>query len=144
MVKLKQCDSRWGWKNIGKSNSTICAYGCLITSLSMLSDYYGCYKNPGWIASNLKFLNDLLLWKSIDSNLCFSFKWRYYKHEKEIFTEAINKNPKTAVVLNVNGGRHWVLATKKIWGGYMTADPWTGWYKFYSDSSVVGGAVLTK
>jgi hypothetical protein len=144
MVKLRQCDPRWAKVKIGNSSSTICAYGCLITSLSMLSDYYKCYKNPEWMAKNLKFLNDLLIWKSIDGKLCFKFKWRYYKHEKEIFTKAINSNPRTAVVLNVSGGRHWVVATRKIPLGYWTVDPLTGKSTFYRDSSVVGGAVLEK
>lgn len=142
MIKLSQRDPRWSWKKIGNSNSTIGAYGCTITCIAMASDYFRCYHDPGWMAKYLKFLNDLVIWQSIEKVCCFKFKWRYYKHDKPVFAEALI-NPKTVLLLNVQSGRHWVIATKKVWGGYWVVDPWTGRSTYYLDNSVVGGTVLT-
>lgn len=142
MIKLSQRDARWDWKTIGKSKSLIRNYGCTITSISMASDYFGCYHDPAWMAKNLSFQNDLVLWESINKVLCFGFQFRHYKNNKDVFIEAI-KNPKTVLLLNVYN-RHWVIATKRLIGSYMVVDPWTGKNKVFFDSSVSGGAVLSK
>lgn len=143
MIKLSQLDKRWCWKPIGNSKSTIGRYGCTITAISMASDYYKCFKDPAWMAKNLKFLVDKVIWSSIGNVCCFKFKWRYYKHEQKIFTDAI-KDPATVLLLNVNGGAHWVIATKKVPFGYWVTDPLGGKASYYSHGAVVGGAVLTR
>ena len=142
MVKYKQCNPRWGWKKIGNSTSKICRYGCTISSLAMASDYFGCSRDPAWMAKYLKFAVDKVIWQSIEKVCCFKFKWRYYKHEEKIFTEAI-KNPDTVCLLNVMNGAHWVIATRKIPFGYIVVDPLTGGNKTYF-KGIVGGTILTK
>lgn len=142
MIKLSQRDPRWAGKTIGKSQSLMKDYGCTITSVSMASDYFGCYKDPAWLAKNLLFNNDLLLWQSINKVLCFRFSYRYYRLNLTVFANAL-KDPKTVLLLNVYN-RHWVIATKRLIGSYMVVDPWTGTTKVYSDSSISGGTVLIK
>jgi len=143
MIHISQRDNKWGWKKIGNSNSLIRDYGCTITALAMGADYFGDYQNPGWMAKNLKFLVDKIIWQSINKVLDFHFKFRYYKNETKIFGNAINKNPKQVVLLEIKR-RHWVIGTKRLIGGYMVVDPWDAKSKFMFDSVVTGGTILEK
>ena len=142
MQRLSQQDPRWGNKTIGKSNSLVKDFGCTITSISMASDYFKCFKDPGFLAKNLSFLVDKVIWSSIQKVLCFRFEWRFYKHDEVRIKEALN-NPNKVCLLNVYN-RHWVVAVKKVPFGYWVADPWIGKDKFYATSSISGGAILTK
>jgi hypothetical protein len=142
MVKLRQGNAKWAWKPIGKSKSTIGRYGCTITSIAMASDYFGCFRDPAWMAKNLNFLVDKVIWKSIEKVLCFKFLWRYYSRDDKAFAEAL-KNPKRVCLLNVMNGAHWVIATQKLPFGYWTVDPLTGKSTYYA-KGIVGGAVLEK
>ena len=142
MVYLSQKDLRWGGKPIGNSKSLIKDFGCTITSISMASDYFGCFQNPGWMAKNLLFAVDKVIWSSIRKVLCFGFEWRYYYHDQVKFAEAI-KNLKKVCLLEIKK-KHWVIALKKIPGGYWVADPWDSRRKFMLNSSVSGGSVLIK
>ena len=143
MIKLSQLNEAWKWKTIGKSKSTIGRWGCTITSLSMASDYFKCYRDPAWMAKYLEFAVDKVIWSSIEKVLCFKFKWRYYKHEQKIFTEAL-RDPATVLLLNVKNGAHWVIATKKVPFGYWVTDPLGGKASYYFHTSVVGGTVLIR
>jgi len=143
MIKLSQRDNRWSFKTIGNTKVTIGAMGCTITCLSMASDWFGCYHDPDWMAKNLSFTNDAkVYWSSIDRQTCFKFEWRFYKYEESRILEAI-KNPNKVCLLNVYN-KHWVLAVKKIIGGFWVVDPWTGGNKFYATGSISGGAILKK
>jgi len=124
---LSQRDPVWAGENIGKTNIKIGRYGCTITCLSMLSDYFGCFKTPAWMGDNLRFTNQALLyWQSVSERLCFNFARRYYGVNYPVIDEAL-KNPKKAVILEVEH-YHWVLAIGKIpfTKIYRIADPWTG------------------
>ena len=35
LIRISQCDPRWGSKKIGKSKTTVCKAGCLLTALTM-------------------------------------------------------------------------------------------------------------
>lgn len=142
MIHLSQRDARWGGKTIGKSTSLIKDYGCTITCLSMLSDYFGAFRYPSWMATNLSFLVDKVIWKSVSEKLTFNFVWRFYGFQENRIDEAI-KNPKTACLLEIKK-RHWVVAARKLPGGYWTIDPWTGRGNFYLKSSISGGATFIK
>ena len=143
MLKLSQRNLVWSFKTIGKSSSTIGALGCTITCISMASYWFGCYKDPAWMAKNLRFLKDLIIWQSIGEKLCFGFEWRFYKYDEKRILDGL-KDPNKVCLLQVYG-RHWVLAAKKIpFIGYLTIDPWIGGYKTYSISSISGGAILRK
>jgi len=139
-IKLSQRDPHWSFKTIGNSKSTIGAYGCTLTCVSMASSWFNCYQDPAWMAKNLRYLNDLIIWQSINEKTCFDFEWRYYKNDQAKFKEAIS-NPRKICMLQVFG-RHWVLATSKLWTGYTAVDPWTGTFKYYANTAVSGGTVL--
>jgi lysozyme len=139
-IKLSQRDPKWSFKTIGNSNSTIGMYGCTITCISMASSWFNCFQDPSWMAKNLRFLNDLVLWKSIDEKTCFDFEWRFYKYDALRISDGINSVNKICL-LNVYN-RHWVVALKKVPLGYWVADPWSGIGKFYLTSSISGGAIL--
>lgn len=127
MKILSQKDPRWSKEKIGKSDSTIGRYGCTITCLSMLSDWYGDYKRPDWLAKNLSFTNEgKILWKSIDGKLPFNFEYRFYTfNEARVYDILVSKD--NSCVLQVNNYSHWVLpiSFSKI-TGYRIADPLDG------------------
>jgi ABC-type bacteriocin/lantibiotic exporter with double-glycine peptidase domain len=127
MILIWQKDRRWSSKFIGNSKETIFKSGCVITSLSMLSEWYGKYKDPEWMAKNLSFtLEGLILWKSItESILPMKFIYRYYtKNDVKIKEILASKN--SACILQVNGN-HWVvlIGYSKMFG-YKVADPFYG------------------
>ncbi len=47
-----QRDNQWGSQYIGKSNSTMAEYGCLVTSMAMVASHYHKSLTPGQIASS--------------------------------------------------------------------------------------------
>ena len=141
LIILSQQDPHWGFKPIGNSAYLIKDWGCVVTSISIASSWFGCYQNPGQIAKNLNFTADArILWQSISLKTCFQFEWRFYKHDAILIGDAL-KDPRKVCLLNVYG-RHWVLALRKLPGGYWVADPWLGNKKFYLTSAVSGGAIL--
>lgn len=142
MIILSQRDPRWSFKTIGKSKSTIGAYGCTITCLSMLSDWYGCFKDPAWMAKYITFQVDKVIWSSIANVLCFKFVWRFYKYDEGRILPALNGKT-TSCLLQVRGN-HWVVGIKKVGSYYWIADPWDGKRKFINKSIISGGAVIDK
>jgi hypothetical protein len=146
MIHLSQRDPEWAGKTIGKSTSLIGAYGCTITCISMLSDYFKCYYNPAWMAKNLSFLIDKVIWNSITEKLCFKFIWRFYNYQENRILEAL-KNPKTAVIFEIKK-RHWVVGIRKSiypWSKwYKVVDPWTGKYNWVNAVDISGGTTFIK
>lgn len=144
MKILSQRDPAWATKKIGQSNITVGQYGCTITCVSMSSDWFKCFQNPGWMAKYLKFTSGgLILWQSIADVLCFKFIWRGYPSNfKQGEIDEALKNPKKTCLLNVSNGKHWVLGIYRVPFSktYWVADPWTGTKKFYS--GVIGYAIL--
>jgi GH25 family lysozyme M1 (1,4-beta-N-acetylmuramidase) len=140
-IKLSQRDPKWNFKTIGETKMTIGAWGCTLTCVSMASSWFDCYKDPAWMAKNLRYTGTgLLYWQSIDEKTCFDFEWRFYKHDEKRIKEALD-NPRKVCLLQVYS-RHWILATRKVPLGYIAVDPWTGGYKYYLTSSISGGCVL--
>ena len=45
-----QQDPRWRDIKMDNSNLTVGGYGCALTCISMLTDYYGCFQTPGQLA----------------------------------------------------------------------------------------------
>ena len=144
MIILSQRDARWGFKPIGGSTSTIGQYGCTITSLAMLSDWYGCYHDPAWMAKYLAFQDDLVLWGSITEKTCFKFVYRYYadKHKDMLPRLEEAMAGKTTSCLLQLQNRHWVVGIKSIGWYYWVADPWTGSRRLIGKGLVSGGAVF--
>lgn len=131
MKILSQRDPIWSEKKLGSSNLTIGKFGCTTACLSMLTDYFGSYMRPDAIAAqktwytdkNYKYGAGLVLWSKM--KLPMKFVKRTYGRDDVEFGKAL-KDPKTAVMFEVQG-KHWVLAlSKNILGGYRIADPWFG------------------
>ena len=108
----------------------------------MLSDYFKCFKDPAWMAKNLSFLVDRVLWQSVSRELCFKFIWRFYKYDERMILDAI-KEPDKACLLEIKRA-HWVVAIRKVPFGYWVADPWSGKGGFYATGSISGGAIFRK
>jgi len=142
MKILSQRDPDWGWKPIGNSKSLIRDFGCTLTGISMLSDFYGCYHDPAWMAKNLSFLVDKILWNSITQKLCFKFVWRFYKYDESQILPAL-KGKDTSCLLEIQR-RHWVVGIKKVLNYYWVADPYTGSRRFIHKSLISGGARFNK
>ena len=127
MILLSQKNFSWRYVKIGNSNETIGASGCLITCLSMLSDWYGKYRNPAWMARNLSFTKEgRLLWQSIQPPM--RFVYRYYKRD-DVKIKSILSSKDNAVILEVPayGAKHWVLVVgfSRLYG-FKVADPLYG------------------
>lgn len=73
---LCQRDIKWANKLIGDSNVSIGRMGCLITCMSMASQFLGCYQSPDEIASHPNWFDTAsLIW--INMNFpTMSFRWR--------------------------------------------------------------------
>ena len=130
MIILSQRDSKWSAEKLGQSVCTVGRYGCVTVCLSMLSDYFkeqkGSFVNPAKLARGLKFTNDgLIIWSSLPLLLQFSLSKRLYqRNDVEIGISL--KDPKKAVILQVENF-HWVVALRRLpFGVYLIADPWTG------------------
>lgn len=145
MIDLWQKHPKWGGVTIGKTDVLVRDRGCTITCVSMASDYFGVFYNPGFLAQVLTFTpKALLVWGSIEQKCHgFKFRWRFYKYDEKIIDEAL-KNPRKVALLNVQNGSHWVVAIKRIpfTSTFWVSDPWTGTRKLMR--GVVGGAILEK
>ena len=129
MVILNQTDKRWAGTMLGQSNASVGRYGCVVTSLAMLSSWYGKYRTPKWIAENLRFTpQGLLYWKSMDGKLPMKFVYRYYRRD-DVKIKSILASMDNACILEVpfGTGKHWValVGYSRIYG-YRVADPLHG------------------
>lgn len=144
---LSQRNPIWGDINIGQSSEKISRSGCLITCLSMLSDWYGTFNTPGWMARNLSFTSDgRLLWQSIRPPM--RFVYRYYKRD-DAKIKSILFSKDNAVILEVPAfnAKHWVLVVGfSRWAGYKIADPFDGTTKWLDKSyrNITGFAEITR
>jgi hypothetical protein len=135
---FKQCDGSWGSTMI--STKTVCKVGCLMSSVSMAlnglgKSVNGQSANPGTLNAYLKanggYSGNLFVWGAA-SRLGL-------RYEGQSTTSTSIKNAICAnkvVVLNVNQGGHWVLATGVTSSGYSVNDPG------YSKSSYTFGEVV--
>lgn len=131
MIRLSQRDPKWANKKLGLSLLTIGRFGCTTTSISMLSDYFGQYLSPDKIANHGEFYTKegLILWGKLSFGNFKFLKRGYGQNDSDIQTYL--KDPKKAVILEVNNEQHWVVAIKKqilfnITKSYIVADPWLG------------------
>ena len=143
MKTLSQRDPRWSWKKLGQSQASVGRYGCTVTSISMGTDYFNKWEDPGELAETLSFtLDGSILWASLPLKTCLKLETRFYGQKDDLIQEAL-KNPKKVVLIQVEN-YHWVLGLgRNLFGGYRIADPWFGdksTTKRYK--SITGGAVL--
>ena len=125
MIIYSQRDSRWAQLKLGFSQLTMGRFGCTTCCISMLTTYYHPDETPDKTVKTIKYTpGGLVIWNSV-SYPNFKFTKRYYFRDNKVI-EAYIKDPKKAVILEVQHS-HWVVATgKSFFGGYNIADPWFG------------------
>lgn len=139
----KQCDSRWGKQVI--SSKTLCQVGCLESSVAMAlagsgKKISGATVTPGnlngWLKSHHGYSGNLFMWGSV-SSFGFTYKGQFSSYGGWL------SDSHNVVILNVNHGGHWVLATSLSGSTFHVNDP--GYSKStYSKSEVVHYAVFRK
>jgi hypothetical protein len=107
----------------------------------MLSDYFGGYLDPKELATMvLSYTPEgKLLWNSAKTAK-FKFIERFRGRNEDLILSAI-EDPKRAVVLELDGGAHWVVVLRKIGPLFWIADPWDGRKKF-NFRTITGGAIF--
>jgi len=131
MLYLQQGDPRWNRNRLGRSWLTVGKFGCTSVCVSMLSDYFGEYKNPAQLAAdkNLYTSQGLLIWNQLNK-IFKKFEWdgrRIRRYDRKAVLESLN-NPNTACILEVNHGQHWVVPFRSLQNTeeILIIDPWTG------------------
>ena len=128
MITLSQRDSRWSQIKLGDSPLTVGRYGCTTTCVSMLTDYFKCFVDPGAMAKErLRFTSGgLLIWSSVNFPR-MKFEKRLYSRNDAEIVKSLLRDPNRAVIFEVDYS-HWVVATGKLpWTDiYTIADPWRG------------------
>lgn len=149
MKFLSQRDLQWSSSKLGASQITVGRYGCTTTCISMLSDYFGCYKSPLELAHNANnYTKDgLVLWQNFKFEK-MKFDLREYGRNDAHILAAL-KDPNRAVILQVNDGAHWVVAysTRVLRrGDYIIVDPWDGKKKSLLSAykNITGAAYFSK
>jgi GH25 family lysozyme M1 (1,4-beta-N-acetylmuramidase) len=140
---LSQRNPEWFDIKIGDTNENLGGKGCLITCISMITDYVGKYLNPGELAQTLDFTPEvLLLWNSLPKG-GLDFVYRF-KNRDDLKIKKAFKDPDQFVVLQVNNN-HWVWLIG-VKGGYKVADPYYGDIIFLSKRKyrITGFAILEK
>ncbi len=94
----------------------------------MLTDYFGCYQSPAWIAASkdLYTQDGLVIWaKAVFPKMAFEHR-EEGRNDANILSAL--KDPNRAVMLQVDNGQHWVVALRKtlFWNDYVVVDPWFG------------------
>jgi len=135
----KQCDSRWGADKLGR-DSTICKVGCLISAVAMAMKGLNKKINGNDVTPRVMntFLNNnggysgnLFIWGSIAR---FGFKYLGQPTALQTIKNHICNN--NIVLLNIDRGGHWVLATGVNGNAIIINDPGR------TRTSVPGGEVL--
>lgn len=155
MLTLSQSDKRWSTNKIGKSSLTVGRWGCTLTSLSMLSSFYGCYKSPAELAviPGLFTPQGLLIWGMVEKVFKgkIKFVFRYGQGNKAVrndkaIRDSILNSPKTSVILEVRNHSHWVVATGVYGNDYYCVDPIDGQRKLVLKAfgNITGSAHLTQ
>ena len=134
MKLLSQRDPSWSSDKLGESSLTLGRFGCTTTCISMLSDYFKCFKSPLELAHNAALYTKpgnpqgegLIIWQALSLE-----KMKFVGRDRQEVAPTILKymrDPDKAVILQVNNGAHWVVALRKTLLGndYVIADPWDG------------------
>ncbi len=129
MIKLfYQKDPLWKNIKIPGTNLTIGNAGCCICNLASLACYYGKNENPATITSKLKYINGLVIWKSI-TDIYPDIKFIKLTscigkiHDSLELGEYIKNGNPVIVKVKSNIGQHFVLIYSKKNNNYLMLDP---------------------
>lgn len=105
-----QCDARWANEKVGTSTKTICQGGDLISAVAMAMTGVGQTQNPStlntWLKSNKGYdSKNNFVWASINS---FGLT---YEGQVSNAILRLNLDVGYVVIINVNKGANWALAT---------------------------------
>ena len=133
-----QCDPKWKDEKLGTSTNTICQVGALVSAAAIGLSGIGANQNPStlnaWLKNNKGYVNkDDFVWASINSfGLTF---------EGKIPNSLLRLNLDVGylVMINVNKGAHWVLATGYSGNTIFVVDSLYLNVKSYDISAVVSG-----
>lgn len=149
MLYLRQNDPKWASKPIGKTNISVGRMGCTLTSLSMLSSYYGCYKSPAELAAiPWLFTRDAkIIWANLSKVFAGKIKWqiRRYGMNRQAITASFAGGPKTSVMCEVANKSHWVVIVGVYGNDYWCVDPIDGKRKLLLKTygNITGSSHLT-
>jgi len=120
-----QRDSQWGNNAIGNSKDSMAEYGCLVTSMAMVSSHYGKALNPGQIAGSSApfwYNTAFMLQGSWTVNGVTMSRTRKGYSQGALDAELSLGNP---VIVGVGSGpAHFVVITAKKDGSYVMRDPY--------------------
>jgi hypothetical protein len=136
--QYNQCDAKWKDEKLGTSTNTICQVGALVSAASIGLSGLGLNQNPStlntWLKNNKGYVNkDDFVWASINS---FGVVF-----EGKIPNTLLKLNLDVGylVIINVNKGQHWVLATGYSGNTLNVVDSLYLNVKTYDISAVVSG-----
>ena len=128
MENLKQNDSRWKNEKIQGSNLTLGSYGCAITCLANLCNFYGKNETPLTLNTKLKFDNGLVYWDSLpysDIRLVAQLSYDNNPADLDKLNSLLKENP-LIIETRVGFGRkqsHFVIIWNNENGKYLMSDP---------------------
>jgi hypothetical protein len=141
---ISQQDPKWRDIKMSGSQLTIGDYGCAITCVSMLTDYYGCKQTPDQIGTNPKFVvNGNMNWIGLDFPT-FSFRYadgNQFNTNKSVIDNALLKsylsdiyNGDRSAIIQITvtppkGGKSYTHFLVGLWtlpDDIMVIDPWDG------------------
>ncbi|MBU0978503.1 C39 family peptidase [Patescibacteria group bacterium] len=121
-----QRDSQWGNNVIGNSRDSMAEYGCLVTSMAMVSTHFGKSLNPGQIAGSSApfwYNTAYMLQGSWTVNGVTMNRTRIGYSLDTLDSILATGNP--AVIGIGRGPAHFIVITAKRDGEYVMRDPYT-------------------
>ncbi|MEI6498732.1 MAG: C39 family peptidase [bacterium] len=125
-----QRDARWSDKNLSPSYLKIGEYGCYITSLAMVSTYYGNGISPAQMVDVSNFGYDGNFY-GFDSNAGITIAQQGRVNWDTVNNELANNRPVIVSVytghgtaFNGDGSNHFIVITGKSGGSYQIHDPY--------------------
>ncbi len=147
---FSQKDSRWGNETIGISDSKMKDYGCAITSVAMVSKYYGGSNTPGSLCKMPVFFQDLINWNLTDWNSANIELSNYGDSHGNISWSVVDSELKKGnpVIVFIrakkNAGHYVVIHHKNSDGRYVVHDPYFGPNIFLNSSIRLLSALYKK
>ena len=121
-----QRDSGWGNQTIGLSRSTMAEYGCLVTSMAMMSTHLGKSLNPLQItlSSNPFYLNTAYMVQGTWTVNGVSMTRTRIGYSRAALDSELANN-RAAIIGIGKGPDHFLVVTKKEGDIYIMRDPYT-------------------
>lgn len=132
-----QLDPQWKDKRFGTS-ATIGQYGCLVSCIAMICQYYGKDETPASLVDKVRFSGNLWVWRELE-RIYPDIKWQglvntpdpLTKQQMDFIRERINEGYPVILQIDVIPStsrldEHWVLAVDYNGDDFMIVNPWGG------------------